>query len=374
MYHLKKVLRKDAKPGMEVGKMLMSKDNRVIVNEGTILSDVIIEGLSVWGIREIFIREHIGEGQVIEEQKSENEHIDDSSKIIPSFSKSVTEEQQQFYAEYEGTMNTLKDTFNNISYFKEVPIDKMKELAGTSIEKMISTTGVINHIYTLHRQDEYTFQHSMNVAIICGILGKWLKIKGDRLKDLVLAGLLHDVGKASIPDEVLNKPGKLTEEEFNIIKQHPTYGYQMVQKTQSVSRDVLLGILQHHEKMDGTGYPLGADSSRINEFAKIISVADIYDALTAERVYKKGVAPFLVVEMMLNEMFGKLDPSTCFTFLNNIKDTLIGSIVFLSDGREAEVIHVGQHLSTRPVVYASDGEIINLEEMKHIHVVGARRK
>jgi HD-GYP domain-containing protein (c-di-GMP phosphodiesterase class II) len=268
----------------------------------------------------------------------------------------------------------LKNTFNNISYFQEVPIEQMKELAGHSVEKMVLSTGVLNHIYDLRRQDEYTFHHSMNVSIICGVIGKWMNIKGDRLKDLVLAGLLHDIGKLLIAPEIINKPGRLTEEEYLAVKQHPALGYQLVQKTQGVSRDVTFGILQHHEKMDGTGYPMGVEAKRIIEFAKIIAVADIYDALTSDRVYRGGVAPFVAIEIMANEMFGKLDPQTCFTFLDNIKDSLVGNIITLSDGRDAEVIYIGPNLAARPVVFAVDGEIIDLDKRKDLRIVGVKKK
>lgn len=359
MYRINKVPLKEAKPGMEIGKMVLTSDKKVIISEGTILNDIIIEGLIAWGIRDVFIREQI---------------FNDDVEFKHDFSVNETENQRQFYEEYEKTIDVVKSTFCSIRYFKELPLDQMKELAGQAIEKMISRVGVINHIYMMRRQDDYTFHHSINVAIICGILGKWMGITGIKLKELVLAGLLHDVGKMRIPLEILNKPGQLTLDEFEIMKQHTTHGYQMLQQSQTISREVSFGILQHHEKMDGSGYPLGVDGSRINEFAKIMAVADVYDAMTSDRVYRGGVVPFVVVEMMVKEMFGKLDPMACSTFLNNVKDYLVGNVVILSDGREAEVIHMGHYLASRPVVFADNGEIIDLEVRKDISIVEAKGK
>ncbi|MDR1702125.1 MAG: HD-GYP domain-containing protein [Sporomusaceae bacterium] len=367
MYRLKKVAHKDLKPGMQVGKMVLTHDNKIIVNEGTVLNAVIIEGLSIWGIRDILIKEQLGD-------QDDTVIIETPRERITAKKKRETPEQKKFNQDYNETVNIIKNTFQNISYFQEIPLGQMQELAGYSIEKMASATSALNYIYGLRKQDEYTFHHSIDVSIICGIIGKWLDIKGPRLQELVLAGLLHDIGKMMIPQEIINKPARLTEEEYNIVKQHSTLGYQLVQKTPGVSKDIAFGILQHHEKMDGSGYPMGVEGKRINQFAKIIAVADTYDALTSERVYRGSLAPFVAIEIMVNEMFGKLDPATCFTFLDKIKDTLIGNVITLSDGRDAEVIHIGPNLAMRPVVIAVDGEIIDLDKRKDLRIIEAKKK
>ncbi|WP_371368767.1 hypothetical protein SRRS_22120 [Sporomusa rhizae] len=346
----------DVKPGMEVGRMVLTQDDKVILSDGTLLSESMIEGLKFWKINTVFIKEQIF---------TEEPEID--------FSIPETALQKKFYADYDNTVNILKDSFSNTRFFKEVPLVTLRELANNSIEPLINSNGVINHIHMVRRQDDYTFHHSVNVAVICGVLGKWLGYSGTELKELILAGLLHDVGKTQIPLEILNKPGKLKPEEMEIMRLHTTRGYQLVRDASNIPSGVLYGILQHHERADGTGYPLGVTSDQIHKYAKIIAIADIYDAMTSDRVYHRKATPFAVVEMIVEEMFNKLDPEIGSVFLNNVRDYFVGNIVELSDGRQAEVIYLGQFMASRPIVVTEDREYIDLERNKDLSIVSLVR-
>jgi uncharacterized domain HDIG len=336
---------------MEIGRMILTQDDKVILSEGTILSESMIEGLRFWEINTVFIKESL------------------SNEPEMDFSIPETAVQKKFFAEYEDTVNILKDSFAKIRFFKEVPLTSTQDLARNTIEPFINTTGVINHINMVRRQDDYTFHHSVNVAIICGVLGKWLGYTGIELKDLILAGLLHDVGKTQIPLEILNKPGKLSPEEMEIMRLHTTRGYKLLHDKPEIPDGVIHGILQHHERFDGSGYPLGVCGDQIHPYAKIIAIADIYDAMTSDRVYHRKSSPFAVVEMIVEEMFNKLDPQIGTVFLNNVRDYLVGNIVELSDGRQAEVIYLGQFMAARPVVVTEDNNYIDLERNKTLSIV-----
>ncbi|SDE84555.1 hypothetical protein SPACI_020800 [Sporomusa acidovorans DSM 3132] len=331
--------------------MILTPDDKVILSEGTILSESMIEGLHFWEINTVFIKEPLS----------------DESEM--DFSIPETAVQMKFFTEYEDTVNILKDSFAKIRFFKEVPLTATQNLARNCIEPLINTTGVINHINMVRRQDDYTFHHSVNVAIICGVLGKWLGYSGIELKDLILAGLLHDVGKTQIPLEILNKPGKLSPEEMEIMRLHTTRGYRLLRNKPEIPDGVIHGILQHHERFDGSGYPLGVSGDQIHPYAKIIAIADMYDAMTSDRVYHRKNSPFAVVEMIVEEMFNKLDPQIGTVFLNNVRDYLLGNIVELSDGRQAEVIYLGQFMAARPVVVTEDKEYIDLERNKTLSIV-----
>ncbi|BBB93303.1 MAG TPA: HD-GYP domain-containing protein [Methylomusa anaerophila] len=350
-YRLKNYLLEDLLPGMEIGKLVLTDDNKVILSEGTVLTQSMIEGLNFWEITEVCIREELLKAPSV------------------NFAIPATESQKKFYQGYEDTVSVIKDSFSKMRFFKEVPLAAMQELADQSIDPLISSIGVLNHLHMVRRQDDYTFHHSVNVSIICGVLGKWLGYSGQELKDLILAGLLHDVGKTQIPVEILNKPGKLSPEEMETMKLHTTRGYQMVREISNIPPGVGYGILQHHEKADGTGYPFRVKDIQIHAYAKVIAIADIYDAMTSDRVYHRKATPFAVAEMLFDEMYGKLDPAICTVFLNNVRDYFIGNIVELSDGREAEVIYLGQYLASRPVVYAQDGESIDLEKRKDVSII-----
>ncbi|SMD06301.1 HD-GYP domain-containing protein [Sporomusa malonica] len=354
-YRIKPYPISDVEAGMEIGRMVLTQDDRVILSEGTILSDSMIEGLKFWDISTVFIKERL------------------SAEPEVDFSIPETAHQKKFYAGYEDTVSLLKESFTKLRFFKEVPLTTMRELTNDSIEPLINSIGVINHMHMVRRQDDYTFHHSVNVAVICGVLGKWLSYSGEELKDLVLAGLLHDVGKTQIPLEILNKPGKLTPEEMEIMRLHTIRGYHLIRGTPNVSKGVIYGVLQHHERYDGSGYPFGVSADKIHNYAKIIAIADIYDAMTSDRVYHRKVSPFAVVEMIVEEMFNKLDPAIGTVFLNNVRDYFVGNIVELSDGRHAEVIFLGQFMASRPTVVTQDKEYIDLECNKSLSIVNVIR-
>ncbi|HWR05492.1 HD-GYP domain-containing protein [Sporomusa sp.] len=341
--------------GMEIGRMVLTNDDRVILSEGTILSESMIAGLKFWDISTVFIKELV------------------SSELEIDFSIPETVLQKKFYADYDHTVILLKDSFLKLRFYKEVPLTTMRELVNNAIEPLINTTGVINHMHMVRRQDDYTFHHSVNVAVICGVLGKWLGYTGQELQDLMLAGLLHDVGKTQIPLEILNKPGKLTLEEMEIMRLHTIRGYQLVRDTPNAPKGVIYGVLQHHERFDGSGYPFTVSGDNIHKYAKIIAIADIYDAMTSDRVYHRKISPFAVVEIIVGEMFNKLDPAICTVFLNNVRDYFVGNIVELSDGRHAEVIYLGQFMASRPIVVTEDQQYIDLERNKGLSIVNVIR-
>lgn len=347
---IKRYSLKNVKPGMEIGQLVLTNDGQVVLGEGTILTPSLIERLDYWGISYLLIKQNSNESSPWQESP-----------------ESLT--QKNFFADYSQTVDVIKQAFTNIRFLDDVPVNQMRELVDSFIEPLAGSVGVINHLQMVHRQDDYTFHHSMNVAVTSGLLGRWLGYTGSNLKELILAGLLHDVGKMQIPVEILNKPGKLSVDEMEIMKQHTTRGYQLVKKNKYVPLGVLSGILQHHERMDGTGYPLKTAGDKIHPFAKIIAVADTYDAMTSDRVYHRKMTPFTVVELLVQEMFGKLDPTVCTMFLNNVRDYFLGNIVQLCDGREAEVIYLGQFIGSRPVVRTIDGELLDLEQQKEYTIV-----
>lgn len=347
---IKRYSLKNVKPGMEVGQLVFTNDGQVVLGEGTILTPSLIERLDYWGITYLLIKQN-------------------SDESLPWQEAPESLIQKKFFADYSQTVDVIKQAFTNMYFADEVPVRQMCELVDSMIEPLAGSVGVINHLQMVPRQDDYTFHHSMNVAVTSGLLGRWLGYTEQNLKELILAGLLHDVGKMKIPPEILNKPGKLTVDEMEIMKQHTTRGYQLIKRDANASLGVLCGILQHHERMDGTGYPLKTAGDKIHPFAKIIAVADAYDAMTSDRVYHKKMAPFAVVELLVQEMFGKLDPTVCTMFLNNVRDYFLGNIVQLCDGREAEVIYLGQYIGSRPVVRTIDGELLDLEKQKKYTIV-----
>ena len=280
----------------------------------------------------------------------------------------LTLDEKKFVTDYQDTVGKLHQAFDNVRFFKELPLQRMEELADESMDHFVEKGHVINHLQLVRNQDEYTFQHSVNVSIIAGIIGKWMGYKGTELRQLVLTGLLHDIGKTQVPLDILNKPGKLTASEMTVMKRHTAFGYDLLKKT-DVAPHVIMGALQHHERNDGTGYPLRVSRDKIHEFARITAVADLYDAMTSNRVYQQKRTPFVVVETLSHEMFTALDPEICLTFLENIRSYLMGGTVLLSNGQEGEVVFLDTFSLDHMVLVTPDGKFINLEEHKDLKVI-----
>ena len=214
-------------------------------------------------------------------------------------------------------------------------------------------------ISALKVSDEYTFKHSVDVASIAMIMAKQCNMSDKSVYQIGLAGLLHDLGKSEIPNEILNKPGRLTDEEFAVIKKHPIYGYNLIKDKTELSPEILLGVLQHHEKINGKGYPMGVTDNKLTPFARLLSIADIYDALVTERPYKKGFTPRDSVEMIM-AMTGELDIKF---FMESVILYPVDSYVKLSNGELGKVVENVVGYPTRPkVVGLTTGKVYNLYE------------
>lgn len=337
--------------GMIVAELMMSDDGKTILNEGSILTDNRIRLLQQWGVGRVSV--FIPEIEV---------KID--SSLPWSFDRA------SFNEYYKETVDLVKTAFKSISLFREVPVARMQQLANEKIDVLVDAPGVMNHLLMIRHTDDYTFEHSVNVAVLSGIIGKWMGITGQELRDLIFAGLMHDIGKSQVPVEILNKPGKLLPDEMEIMKLHTTKGYYLLKEVPQVPTVVMWAVLQHHERMDGSGYPLRLKSGGIHKFARIIAVADIYDAMTSDRVYRKRTTPYHVIEDLFRQMFDLLDPEVCSTFLYHVKDFMTGNIVMLSDGRQAEIVHSGNYPTGLPIVRTVDGLFINLEQKRDIKIFG----
>ena len=336
--------------GMIVAELVSSDSGSAILSEGSVLTENMIRLLAHWGIERISIS--------LEELSGK------PNNVLP-----WTFDRQNFLDYYTETVDIVKTAFKSISLFGEVPVSKMQELANQRIDPLLEAPGVFNHLLMIRHTDDYTFEHSVNVAILSGILGKWMGISGGVLRDLIFAALLHDVGKSQIPPEILNKPGKLSPNEMGIMRTHTTKGYYLLKELPNVPETALFGVLQHHERNDGSGYPLRLQSGQIHEFAKIIAVVDIYDAMTSDRVYRRKETPYFAVEAINSLMYSELDPWVCSNFLHNVRDYMTGNLVLLSDGREAEIVYTGKFPIARPLVRTAEGQFIDLETNRQVGIV-----
>ena len=224
-----------------------------------------------------------------------------------------------------------------------------QNISDTIVNDVLKKDGVGLNLDELKVSDEYTFKHSVDVAAGSIILAKYLGLGADNIRDIGTAGVLHDIGKIMIPNEILNKNGKLTDKEFAVIKNHPVYGYQMLSKNQSIAEPIRRAVLYHHEKFCGGGYPSGLKGNEIPLYARVLSVIDVFDALVTERPYHKAYSVADTLEIMYT-MYAQFDAEVFQAFLKSLIVYPIGSVITLSNGVQAQVIKTNKGYPLRPVV------------------------
>lgn len=323
-----------ARPGMILAAPILSDAGRVIINEGVTLSEAMLQNLATWQIPSLSIW---------------------GPEELPKQFSAI-----HFEADYGSTVQLIDNAFATMRFCGELPLAEMQQSVVGSVLQMTEMVGAIHHLHSMRRLGEYTMHHSVGVSVICGVLGKWLGYEGTALRDIILAGLLHDIGKTQIPEAVIAKPEKLTSEEMAQMKQHSALAIELLRKTETATMDVVLAILQHHERMDGSGYPNGLRGDKIHPYARILAVADLYDAVTSDRPFQQKNSPFAAARMIAGDMYDKLDTATSATFLEHLRDQFIGSQVQLTDGRLAEVIMIGSDYTFHPVVKTHDGKFVDI--------------
>lgn len=340
---------------MIIDQAIIDRAGRVLIARRTELADFHIEALEKMGVNGIYIREGEEEeekpGQQRElppalQEKYEKVKVADPAKvhITESVRSRVAQGIQYLY------QDTQSADFTNAT--RSITNDLMKAIEDNE--------AVAVDISALKVSDEYTFKHSVDVATMSMIVAKNYHLSDRQVYEIGIAGLLHDIGKSKIPPEILNKAAKLTDEEFELIKQHSLIGYRILEGKEGLSGDIRLGVLQHHEKTNGKGYPLKMTDRTISQFARIISVSDIYDALVTERPYKKPFSPRDAVEMIMS-MTGELDINVMKCFMGSVILYPVGTDVELSNGETARVVENMPDAVLRPkVIGLSSGRVYNL--------------
>jgi putative nucleotidyltransferase with HDIG domain len=240
-----------------------------------------------------------------------------------------------------------------------VDVHSVSEISRHIMKEFGTVSDVINYLHLVRPMDDYTYSHSLNVSLMSIIIARWMNLSEAEIDEIATAGLLHDIGKTKISDKLLLKPGKLTDLEFDELKKHPILGYMMMENVKDATLNMKYSVLMHHEKIDGSGYPVGALDEEIPLFPKIIAIADIYDAMTSNRAYRNRMCPFEVIKNFEMQTFGKLDTRILTVFIKNIANTYMGDFVELNSGEICEIVFINQNRIWQPIVRFGD-EFIDL--------------
>ncbi len=255
---------------------------------------------------------------------------------------------------HEEMIQETKEMFDHLRDSNDLDLTSVKENIEEALPDMIRNNDVLMRLNQLKESDDYTFEHSLRVSILASMIGKWLGYSKEQLIELGQAAMLFDIGKMKIPDFILNKEKTITEDEFEVIKRHAQFGYSVLMKTKGVTNNIKYSALQHHERLDGSGYPLRLKAGQIHEFAKIIMVCDIFDAMISDRPYRPKVSPFKAAEYISWQSGTTLDSKVCYVFLSNLAEFFVGKKVRLSTGEEGVIIYVDVNFPTRPVVQVEE--------------------
>ncbi|WP_080843605.1 HD-GYP domain-containing protein [Cytobacillus gottheilii] len=351
----------DLQEGCILTEDVFSLSNRPIISKNSVVTREIMDVLKAFLVKEVDVANTLVTGLPfapslnIKDELAALEVTDDNKTLFAVFLHAA----QQYEKEFKGWQSGMPVEIQTIRNFMLPLIEKMEE----------ATSADIFSLYHLSTEEQYIYQHAVAVGTISAYIGKKLNMEKGKIIQLALGGCLSDCGMAKIKPSILNKKGSLTAEEFDEIKRHSIYSYKMLQNISSLSDLTKAGIIQHHERLDGSGYPLGDRDQKVNEVARIIAVADVFHAMTSQRQYRRKQSPFKVLELLLEDSFGKYDITAIQAVASGMMNFSVGSKVKLSDGQVAHVLFNEEKSPTRPLVKLDEsGEIIHLERHRQIYI------
>lgn len=344
-------------PGMILGQDVYNFANQIVVKKGTVLDERTITKLHRFEIPQFMIKE-----EVLSVQEANTYHKSSYSERIQN-SPEFKRFQENYDIEVLQFQNMLTCV---IEKNQEIDCEALYHQVVLLLKDTGNTINAFDMVQNLRHYDDSTYAHSMNVGLLCNVFADWLGFDEEDKKKLTVAGILHDIGKTRIPLDIIQKPSSLSEEEYQIIKKHTEYGFAILTENK-LDYHIRYTALQHHERNDGSGYPLGLVDDHIDEFAKIVSIVDVYDAMTSPRVYRGPMCPFDVIQLFEEEGFRKYDSAYILTFLKRIAESYLNEQVRLSDGRIGKLVFINVHALSRPVVMIGD-QVVDLQKEKHLHI------
>ncbi len=404
---------KDLEPGMVIADAIYTSRGQLVMEEDTVLTAELISRLSFYSIYNAPIKdngntateslsdgsndaktEHTPEEASVPEQenkpqespiqqaKDNPEETDvqgkESNSAVSGLTSNVFYSQKvksqpeflEFQITYNKEVNSIKEIFDAVIKNPSAPVD-FRQILNDFTELIAScrtTVALFDKLHNMRQDEDSVYAHCLNVALISRMMGKWLKLDDSERDILTLCGLFHDIGKISIPDEILNKPDKYTDEEFALIQQHPLFSYKLL-KQQPIDERIKKAALQHHERCDGSGYPQKIGGDTLDDFAAIVAIADVYDATTAARSYRPPLCPFQAISMFEKDGLQKYHPKYILTFLNRIATTYQHNRILLNNGRSANIVMINSNNLTRPMIQMDDGSVIDMMDNPDLEII-----
>ena len=346
--------------GMITADDVLSPSGQLIIPKNTTLNPRLISRLKLYNVKKVCV---IITDDVAQELNAKAE------KNKPLNPEKTTQEFKVFNRTYQDMANDLEAAFKEVidkphdNYDPAPIIDQILELAKT----VKNTMHLMNTLQLLREYDDTMYIHSLSVSLIAHTIASQQNFTEEDMRGLIFACAFHDIGKVQIPTEILYKPGRLTDDEYLIVKEHAQRGYDILHKAH-FPQEIQMAALLHHERCDGTGYPSALTAEKIPLYAKIIAIADVYDAMTARRSYRKEICSFDVIAEFENSGYQKYDTSLLLPFLTSIAQSHINNQVRLSNSLIGTIVMINQHKLSKPVVNI-DGTFIDLSKEKDITII-----
>lgn len=335
----------ELKEGDVLAKPVTDSFGRPILQENIELTDRLIKQVTKFKLNQVFIKDSFSEG--IESEQIINDELRfQSIEQIHSAFHTFTDYENQSQLVLNQSMKQVNET-----------ISQLTSVIKNNDDMLTIMADIVNYDY-------YLYNHSLNVAIYTLVLAKELNYDEQKMTEIGIGALLHDIGKMKIPVELVNKPTKLTELEYEVIKEHTTYGYDLLSHIPNMTSAIKRSAYEHHERLDGSGYPNGLVDEEIHEYAKVIAVSDVFDAVTTDRSYRDAYLPQIGLEILYVGSGTQFKQEYIELFRKIISIYPNGTRVHLSDGRVGIVAKQNQYLSDRPLIRIIEEEGYELPENK----------
>lgn len=332
---------KDLKPGMISGNEIIHK-NKILIAEGVIITPNMIDKLkNIYSLYEVEI-------YTTDKEVQELIKLEEAKETVNKLT------------------NNIENVFNSTSVKSSNTLE-VNKYAKELLENLKINNSIFKNIILHGSGEDCIFKHSVNVGALSYLLGKWLKFNEDKLQALVYSALLHDYGKTKINKDLLNKTTPLSKKERDIIRNHTVEAYNEIKEVPFIPKSALFSILMHHERCDGSGYPLGLKGDQIHEFAKIIAITDTFDALSSNRVYKNKKGPLEILKILKEESLSKLDFSITTKFLEGISNFYIGQEAILNTGDICKIIKFDFNHISSPLILCKD-DFIELSKEHNLYI------
>ncbi|PKR78090.1 hypothetical protein CEY16_09235 [Halalkalibacillus sediminis] len=320
-------------PGDRLGRPITDSYGRVLLQKGVIFTEKLIRKLEELHFSFVFIDDETTDGIIPQSGISESLRLEAIDNVRSAF--------RSIDGYVQGHMN---------QYILERTVESIHRTVVDLTQAIKDNDQIISIISDIFVYDNYLYVHSVNVGLYTIALANKLGFSDRQIEEIGIGALLHDIGKMRVPQSILNKPDKLSDMEYEVVKEHTTYGYNLLKDVPNLPPNISFCAYQHHERLNGSGYPLGIEGSNIHEYAKIIAVADVFDAVTSNRVYRKGMLPHEGLEILYSGSNGLFKKEYVDLFRKTISIYPNGAYVELNDGRRGIVADQSKSIPDRPII------------------------